>query len=879
MATLTPNALKALILQRISDNTTREVSPDDVRASLNDIIDSVFNRVTDQGSVGLRVHSTTKRYETGEAVIFDGQVFTSLEDANIGAFDPTKWELAVQNGGGTNEIAISDVTGLPEVLNEKVDFQLTNIFRLANYDADLGNYFIDSLSQNATPYEQAPFVMLVNFTFVNIAIQESETINLTIDNIAGNFELLSEDGQPLAPNRFHLANTTHFLLRNGSSYRIMGLRGDAIESQSNMVRFDDPNNYVHGTWENPITGAIELSNANGRGYLSGKSTVIWSGSENPEFIPLDGGVVQNVIGKIVEQGIYAIEITLLHDRFIVNIIGAQMIDVDPPTLISATIFNEEPTYLVLEFSEPVTETFAGLSLNNNSIIGIVSLNGSTMTLELNEAASFNSVLDLSYDASIGDITDTSSRNNPLASFTDVRVNNLIEQPATFSDYLYLSTLDRETFDTGIQLNENSSFVLTMRFRAENTTRLLRQLNSSGQSFLEIFNNGPSGTVYFIDGGSVSGASVFNNQWYTFAMSYRKDLSEVRFFIDGVSIGNRTVSSVFDTFGGLIINDLAAVRSENILIDYLRMHTGDFEDSEIPNLTSAQASINYDFEITSPAFVITDKTGSVSGEFNTIRAAHLAFVDENLMPQHPAESFKYSLLIPSGQSNSLAGSEGKPPNVEDFPSRVVQYGRGEIDRQIVEATIPLRSRSYPANGGIGPAYQFVNRYVETELQDNEQIIILHAGQGGTGFFGNHWGIGNEVYEDMVTRTLEIMALRANVQALAAPWSQGEADAGRFTPQVYQNLVADQWNDFRTRTGLNIPVLITQMVPAYANSSAANIEMDQNHMAIPSILTNSIFVSAEIPTEIIGASDGIHYPFFGQVELGDRCFEAYLALIQQ
>jgi hypothetical protein len=92
----------------INDNTTRDISPADVRGAFTDLIDSSVNRITDKPLLNLREYNTGRAYEVGEGAIYLGTIYQCSTNTT-GTFTPAHWTAIV----GPEVIALtalSDVT-------------------------------------------------------------------------------------------------------------------------------------------------------------------------------------------------------------------------------------------------------------------------------------------------------------------------------------------------------------------------------------------------------------------------------------------------------------------------------------------------------------------------------------------------------------------------------------------------------------------------------------------------------------------------------------------------------------------------------------------------------------------------------------------------
>jgi hypothetical protein len=105
----------------INDNTTRDISPADIRGAFNDLIDSSINRVDDKPLLNLREYNTARSYEVGEGAIKLGVIY-QCTTATTGTFNPAHWSAIV----GPEVIALnalSDVTISSPVNGQVLTYQ------------------------------------------------------------------------------------------------------------------------------------------------------------------------------------------------------------------------------------------------------------------------------------------------------------------------------------------------------------------------------------------------------------------------------------------------------------------------------------------------------------------------------------------------------------------------------------------------------------------------------------------------------------------------------------------------------------------------------------------------------------------------------------
>jgi hypothetical protein len=85
--------LLAQAAANLPDNTTQQISPQDVREMDENIAVSSYNKITDSALVGLKQHNVLPTYESGQGCINGGQVYISNKITGPGVFAAADWDL------------------------------------------------------------------------------------------------------------------------------------------------------------------------------------------------------------------------------------------------------------------------------------------------------------------------------------------------------------------------------------------------------------------------------------------------------------------------------------------------------------------------------------------------------------------------------------------------------------------------------------------------------------------------------------------------------------------------------------------------------------------------------------------------------------------
>jgi hypothetical protein len=104
----------------VNDNTTRDISPADVRDRVKDLADSNVNKITDANLLGLRDYDTSRSYVVGEGTFQSGTIYRCTTNTT-GVFNPAHWTAII----GPEVLALgalSDVTLTAPVANQVLKY-------------------------------------------------------------------------------------------------------------------------------------------------------------------------------------------------------------------------------------------------------------------------------------------------------------------------------------------------------------------------------------------------------------------------------------------------------------------------------------------------------------------------------------------------------------------------------------------------------------------------------------------------------------------------------------------------------------------------------------------------------------------------------------
>lgn len=227
---------------------------------------------------------------------------------------------------------------------------------------------------------------------------------------------------------------------------------------------------------------------------------------------------------------------------------------------------------------------------------------------------------------------------------------------------------------------------------------------------------------------------------------------------------------------------------------------------------------------------------------------------------------YDIFLVAGQSNSYHGEymngETIPNATLDSPDAdIFQIGRFDgFNNQVILAEEPLDHMGYlgarPPSNTASWALTFAKMYKTSGyLLGNRKILLVPAGEGGTGFSDNQWNPGNQNYNDAVARVAVALAAGTGVnQVKGILWNQGERDCGSTTDvAAHKPALMTMIDAMRTAFGdTNIPFVVGGMVPGAL--TALGVTLQAGMADIPNVKAYTGYADPMTPTELTCADRG-------------------------
>ncbi|MBO0320963.1 sialate O-acetylesterase [Muricauda sp. CAU 1633] len=240
--------------------------------------------------------------------------------------------------------------------------------------------------------------------------------------------------------------------------------------------------------------------------------------------------------------------------------------------------------------------------------------------------------------------------------------------------------------------------------------------------------------------------------------------------------------------------------------------------------------------------------------------------------------KYNIILIIGQSNTHAGL-GLDASIDTTRQGVMQLGRvGDRNLKVVKAIAPLDHHTAKLDR-IGFGLTFANLFKNRLVAENDSVIIIPCGHGGTGFSDNMWNKGDALYNDAVSRVKYVQDKFQNSELQAILWHQGEIDVHN---KSYERQLGNFINDIREDLNAeNVPFILGGMVPYWVSQDKSRLNQQKKIAGIKDKLCIIGYADPSSPVVIEKENnkiDEIHFDADGQRELGKRYFNEYLNLIE-
>ena len=247
-----------------------------------------------------------------------------------------------------------------------------------------------------------------------------------------------------------------------------------------------------------------------------------------------------------------------------------------------------------------------------------------------------------------------------------------------------------------------------------------------------------------------------------------------------------------------------------------------------------------------------------------------------MEKYKSEVF--DIILQGGQSNSEGCGLGPAVN-EYVPDGNILYmtniDMGNIEKAKFDIAI-AEERIWDGQKVNEFALSFAKEYQKKYLKDGRKILILRTAVGGTGWADNRWGMGQDLYLNMMRMVKAALELNPRNELKAFVWHQGETDVGSSKETHYNNLSALVKSVRETYNYNNLPFIAGDFVNEWkmknlqacgpVSTAIRNVCRD---------LGGAFVETSDLKSnnQEIGNGDDIHFSRNALDIMGRRYFEAF------
>ncbi|MFA6292741.1 MAG: sialate O-acetylesterase [Victivallales bacterium] len=244
-----------------------------------------------------------------------------------------------------------------------------------------------------------------------------------------------------------------------------------------------------------------------------------------------------------------------------------------------------------------------------------------------------------------------------------------------------------------------------------------------------------------------------------------------------------------------------------------------------------------------------------------------------------------IWIFAGQSN-CAGDQVNVKNIynrsqypdDDWHPNILQWARsGDNAGKAVPASNPMDFDGGGAPVGVGPAMAFAKTILEHDPR--QQILVIPAAVGATGFSSNDWNPGDKVYEKMLSMVNEALQDGGTIDGIV--WNQGEGDT-KLNAVAYAAAWEKMFKDLSSRIKDGWPNQALIIYGDLAKGTFSNVTGAIEKHLVPAN-ERRVFVTKEMAginqlsmEEAFDDASKIHYSAKSQRLLGKAYAKAALSL---
>lgn len=253
----------------------------------------------------------------------------------------------------------------------------------------------------------------------------------------------------------------------------------------------------------------------------------------------------------------------------------------------------------------------------------------------------------------------------------------------------------------------------------------------------------------------------------------------------------------------------------------------------------------------------------------------------------SNSVGYDIVVPIIQSNARgAATDFDAGGVDAYPDRVDVWDWSH--RRVEPAVEPLPNLD--EFSGMGIANTFVKDYIAHDLPSQRRVLIVNAGQGGTGFTvpgtnvkgpsycwdrlaaGDQYNLARQTVQSLKQISAQVDGQSRFVAFLA---NHGSTDGtNRMDKEAFKAKLTDWIQWFRSELGASeVPYLMMQMRPDLVANENRHRRIDEGQAEVARDLASGRVMYATSPDgRGYFRDDSVHFNAAGVRDIGHRLYAA-------
>lgn len=159
--------------------------------------------------------------------------------------------------------------------------------------------------------------------------------------------------------------------------------------------------------------------------------------------------------------------------------------------------------------------------------------------------------------------------------------------------------------------------------------------------------------------------------------------------------------------------------------------------------------------------------------------------------------------------------------------------------------------------------------------SDAIVFVPGAVGGTSFWNHRWNPGDDLYDDLVARTLAVLAAHPDWKLRALLFQGFETDAKNgMLPTTFRRAIDRFIRAIRADLGdPELPIVFGELPPAFVAEEPAHGAIREEVRLAAARWPRIAVASSRVPT--VAEDDGLHFSTAGLLAIGSRYAAALAA----